>query len=127
DLKRLKRDTDSDKVLSATGHVSRPGAALRQEKVKRPAAVAAAVALLILTAVGIAWLLLPVAPPKVVGLKQITRDGMFKEQLVTDGSRIYFSEFSGGHMVAGQVSASGGETFPIAVPFQNVNIFGLNS
>src|SRR4029077_15590778 len=42
-------------------------------------------------------------------------------------SRIYFSEFSGGHMVAGQVSASGGETFPIAVPFQNVNIFGLNS
>jgi serine/threonine protein kinase len=127
DLKRLKRDTDSDKVLSATGHVSRPGAALRQEKVKRPAAVAAAVALLILTVVGIAWLLLPVAPPKVVGLKQITRDGMFKEQLVTDGSRIYFSEFSGGHMVAGQVSASGGETFPIAVPFQNVNIFGLNS
>jgi serine/threonine protein kinase len=127
DLKRLKRDTDSDKVLSATGHVSRSTAALQQGKVKRPAAVATSVALLIVTVIAVAWLLLPIAPPKLVGLKQITRDGMFKDQLVTDGSRIYFSEFSSGHMVAGQVSASGGETFPISVPFQNVNIFGLSS
>ncbi len=128
DLKRLKRDTDSDKIFSAEGHVSHSTAALQPREQKRPAAVvAAAMALLIVVVIGVAWLLLPMAPPKVVGLKQITRDGMFKGQLVTDGSRIYFSEFSGGHMVAGQVSASGGDTFPIPVPFQNVDVFGLSA
>ena len=127
DLKRLKRDTDSDKVLSTTGHISRPIDVARREKMKRRRAIAAAFVFLIVVIAAVAWLMFPVAPPKVVSLKQITRDGLFKEQLVTDGARIYFSEFSGGHMIAGQVSASGGETFPIAIPFQNVNIFGLSS
>ena len=127
DLKRLKRDTESDKVLSAGSHMSQSATAPPRRKSKRTAAIATAALILVAVFVAILWRMIPSAPPKVLGLKQITRDGLFKGQLVTDGSRIYFSEFSGGHMVAGQVSASGGETFPIPVPFQNVGIFGLSA
>ncbi len=125
DLKRLKRDTDSDKVLTVLGHESNATAVRRLRKSKLVPSVALATLLLLIIAVG--WLLLPSPTPKVVGLKQITRDGLFKGRLVTDGSRIYFPQFSAGHMVLGQVSASGGETFTIPVPFQNVNIFGISA
>ena len=124
DLRRLKRDTDSDKILTVQSHES---SAVRppQPKRARRATLMAMTALLVIAAVG--WLLLPSPMPKVVGLKQITRDGFFKGRLVTDGSRVYFPEFSGGHMVLGQVSVSGGDTLTVPVPFQNVNIFGLSS
>ncbi len=126
DLKRLKRDTDSDKILAVEGSASRTAVRPRQTK-KWPVSVAAAALLLVIVIAALGWLLLPNSPPKVVGLKQITRDGLFKGQLVTDGSRIYFPEFSGGHMVLAQVSASGGDTFPIPVPLQNVNLFSVSS
>ena len=125
DLKRLKRDTDSDKILTVQGHESNATAVRRPSIAKLLPSIALATLLLLITAVG--WLLLPSPTPKVVGLKQITRDGLFKGRLVTDGSRIYFPQFSAGHMVLGQVSASGGETFTIPVPFQNVNIFGISA
>jgi hypothetical protein len=85
------------------------------------------VAALLLVIAAVSWLLLPSPTAKVVGLKQITRDGLFKGRLVTDGSRVYFPQFSAGHMVLGQVSALGGDTLTIPVPFQNVNVFGLSS
>ncbi len=125
DLKRLKRDTDSDKILAVEGHVSRSTAAARPSKTKWRTFAVAAVLLPVLAAAG--WLLLPTPDPKVVGLKQITRDGLYKDQLVTDGSRIYFSELTGGHMALAQVSASGGETFHIPVPLQNVSLFSISS
>ena len=125
DLKRLKRDTDSDKILTVQGHESNATAVRRPSIAKLLPSIALATLLLLITAVG--WLLLPSPTPKVVGLKQITRDGLFKGSLVTDGFRIYFPQFSAGHMVLGQVSASGGETFTIPVPFQNVNIFGISA
>ena len=124
DLKRLKRDTDSDKILAVQGHESSAAAVVRPRKSRW---VASSVAALLLIIAVVGWLLLPSPTAKVVGLKQITRDGLFKGKLVTDGSRIYFPEFSGGHLVLGQVSAVGGDTLTIPVPFQNVNVFGLSS
>ena len=125
DLKRLKRDTDSDRILAVEGHVSRSTAA-HPRKIRRPALMAAAFFLVMMVAAAV-WLLLPTPPPRVVSLKQITRDGLSKGKLVTDGSRVYFPEFSGGHMRLAEVSTSGGETSPVSVPLQNVNIFGLSS
>ncbi len=125
DLKRLKRDTDSDKILTVQGHESSAAATPQLRKSRWLTSIAVATLLLGIVAVG--SLLLPSPTPKVAGLKQITRDGLFKGQLVTDGSRIYFSEFADGHMVLAQVATSGGDTFNIPIPFQNVNIFGLSS
>jgi len=124
DLKRLKRDTDSDKILVAENHLSRSALPAQEERSKWRIAFATAALLLVLAVVG--WLLLPSPPPRVVGLKQITHDGYFKGQLFTDGSRIYFPQSFGGHMVLGQVSASGGDTLTIPMPFQNVNVFGIS-
>src|SRR5262249_36590328 len=65
-------------------------------------------------------------PPKVTASAQITRDGHPKvyssfifssNSLVTDGSRLYFSEVVSGHWVIAQVSVTGGETVTIPAPF----------
>ncbi len=124
DLKRLKRDTDSDKILAVEGRICSSETTVQRRKIVSLAAVA--VLSVIVFAAVIGWLLLPSPPPKVVGVKQITRDGLFKGPLVTDGSRIYFHESAAGHMRLAQVSTSGGETFPIPVPFQNANLFSLS-
>jgi len=59
----------------------------------------------------------PANLPRVIGSTQITSDGRLKTDLVTDGSRLYFSEVAAGHPILSQVSATGGETAQIAVPF----------
>ena len=62
----------------------------------------------------------------VASYSEITHDGVDKRgkalagtdaPLATDGSRIYFTEGSNDHSSLMQVSASGGETAPIKVPF----------
>ena len=56
------------------------------------------------------------APPSVVGSTQITNDGFAKRSMATDGARLYFSEYAGGHSVLRQVSTVGGDTAPIPGP-----------
>src|SRR5437763_9778087 len=46
----------------------------------------------------------PESPPAVFSSLQITNDGASKRSLVTDGTRLYFSEHLGGHSVLMQVS-----------------------
>jgi len=124
DLKRLKRDTDSDKFLGAECHASQAAIRSRSKRTKRLASiVTATLFLLVATTV---WLLTPSAPVRVKGVKQITRDGFFKSNLVTDGSRIYFTQFSGGHLHLGQVSTAGGETLTLSAPFQNTNVYSIS-
>ena len=126
DLKRLKRDTDSDKLIAAASGSSRYTTTMtRRSRIKHPltATVTASVVLVVLA---VSWLLLPAPTARVVGSKQITRDGFFKGQLVTDGSRIYFPELSNGHVGLAQVAASGGDTSPILVPFQNASVFAIS-
>ena len=60
------------------------------------------------------------------GVKQITRDGLFKANLVTDGSRIYFTRFLQGHLGVGQVSTAGGETLALNTSFLNTNVLDIS-
>jgi len=57
-------------------------------------------------------------PPRVTGSTQVTGDGRDKEVMVTDGSRIYFSSFSGVNSSLYQVSTTGGDTvtFQTSIP-----------
>lgn len=76
-------------------------------------------ALLILAGVTV-WLAWPAEPPRITGYTQITHDNRLKTAIVTDGERLYFNELRGDHFVVAQVSAAGGETSVLAIPFQNV-------
>ncbi len=118
DLKRLKRDTSSDRasgIAVTLAQATGTGTRLRWLWAGLPAA-------LILLAIGSFRYFAPSAPPKVIGSRQITSDGLAKGILATDGIRLYFSEVSGGHYVLSQVSAAGGETVEIPTPFRNVMV-----
>jgi len=65
----------------------------------------------------------PESPPAVLSSLQITNDGASKRSLVTDGTRVYFSEFVGGHSGLQQVSASGGETASVPTPMASADIY----
>lgn len=65
---------------------------------------------LVISAVLAVWLRWPVPPPRVVRTQQLTSDGVPKEALVTDGHRIYFTEYPPGRAVVAQVSSGGGDT-----------------
>ena len=115
DLKRLKRDSDS----SAPSAVS-PVAQAPSRRLGWPWAVAAFAALALFGASF--WFFAPLPPPRITGSTQITHDALMKNQLATDGSRIYFTEASAGHFVLAEVSVAGGEASKIPTPFQNVTI-----
>ncbi len=113
DLKRLKRDTSSDRASGVTAQVLQVGSAkLRWMWAAVPAAI-------IVLAFGLFRYFSTPVPPKVTGSTQITSDGLAKTSIVTDGSRLYFAEVSGGHYVLSQVSTAGGETVEIPTPFRN--------
>jgi Tol biopolymer transport system component len=66
---------------------------------------------------------MPESSPTVVSTLQITNDGTSKRSLVTDGERLYFSEYVSGHSVLRQVSTSGGETAPIPTSLAGADIY----
>src|SRR5215472_10384529 len=88
DLKRLKRDTDSGKVLA--GHSASFASALATPAKTRWSV--AALVLFVALAILIVWLRAPLPPPRILGSKQLTHDGLQKSGLLTDGTRIYFQE-----------------------------------
>jgi eukaryotic-like serine/threonine-protein kinase len=110
DLKRLKRDTDSGKTLAE--HPDAGGFATRQKRT-RWLLYAALLALALALVPLFAWLRTPLPPPRILGSKQITNDGLQKLNLVSDGSRIYFMESSGSRQFLAQISTAGGQAVPI--------------
>jgi len=139
DLQRLRREMPGQSVTN--GLVTRPApdskeriralfasaatAAHSQPKsgmAKRLAAGAGAVAVAALVAV-ILLLRSPESPPLVISSQQITNDGASKRSLVTDGTRVYFSEYLSGHSVLRQVSTSGGETAPVPISLPSADIY----
>ncbi len=69
------------------------------------------------------WLVLPGPQPRVVGSKPLTNDGMWKCCLVTDGSRIYFSERDHGEILRIKyISVTGGD--PTTIPTPSLDTFG---
>ena len=67
----------------------------------------------------------PASPPRVVASVQITNDGAPKRSLVTDGVRLYFSEYTGGHSVLMQVSTAGGDTVALSNPLPSADIYDI--
>jgi Tol biopolymer transport system component len=117
DLKRLKRDTDSGKTLAE--HSAAVDTATHR---KGPHWLLYAALLAVLAgAMGlIVWLRSPLPPPRILGSTQITRDGLAKGGMVTDGARIYFEELSGERSVLAQASTAGGETGIIPTAFTSI-------
>jgi Tol biopolymer transport system component len=60
----------------------------------------------------------PSPPPRIVDFVQITSDRLTKSRLLTDGTRLYFTETRDfGSSVIAQVAVSGGDVRTIPVPF----------
>ena len=125
ELKRLKRDTDSGRSPvgetlpvtpgpspSGRGWPAGPGEGRRRWRFALGGAA-------LIVAPVLAFLFRPtMPPPRVTGSTQVTGDGRDKEVMVTDGSRIYFSSFSGVNSSLYQVSTTGGDTvtFQTSIP-----------
>jgi Tol biopolymer transport system component len=134
DLKRLKRDTDSDRSPLGAGLVSVPeghtqGVPLRQHREEDGARGASLQRRLWLAAFGGAALIVaavlaflfrsPLPPPRVTGSTQVTKDGRDKELMVTDGSRVFFSSISGFNYALYEASTAGGDTVPFQTSIPN--------
>jgi serine/threonine protein kinase/Tol biopolymer transport system component len=119
DLKRLKRDTESGRAV-AVAPVSPPAiSAARTPPLERWLMALAAIAAVVIVsaAVLVYWLTRPLPPPRVISSVQITNDGSPKAApIFTDGSRLYFPQFTGGNWGPYQVSVAGGQPAPIAAP-----------
>ncbi len=138
DLQRLRRETES-KQTQASGTSQRPASdskerirALFETAFRTPHPQPKAFRLRLLASgifaaavlAAILWFVRsPVAPPLVISSTQITNDGTSKRSLVTDGARLYFSEYLNGHSVLMQVSTSGGETAPVPTSLASADIY----
>jgi hypothetical protein len=112
DLQRLRREIESGqtvtgasaarpvpdskeriRALFATAHTAvhpQPKVSTTKWLVAGLIAIAALVAITL-------FLRSPESPPAVISSLQITNDGASKRSLVTDGTRLYFSEYVSGH------------------------------
>ena len=116
DLTRLKRDTTSGKVSAAKGSMAES-----RTKGRWPWALGGLTAALAVAAI-LWWLRSPQPPPRLMSVTQITHDSLKKNStMLTDGVRLYFSEFSADRFVLSQVSTTGGEVAGIATPLLNLS------
>jgi eukaryotic-like serine/threonine-protein kinase len=124
DLKRLKRDTDSGKsaaIARATaGSLSSYGSE-SASPISRSSWMLIWLAALLVAAAAIfvVWLRSPQPVPRILSSKQLTNDGLQKFGMVTDGTRIYFSESNGPQSHLAMVSVAGGEVASLNVPLLN--------
>jgi serine/threonine protein kinase/Tol biopolymer transport system component len=125
DLQRLKRDTASGKLPG-----SDQTTADRLDKTRRYwTTIAATLAAVVATSAIAMWLRSPQLPPKIGGSMQITRDGRKKAGaigLLTDGTRLYFSELKDSRLTPTEVSTTGGETAQISIGLPNVVLYDIS-
>jgi eukaryotic-like serine/threonine-protein kinase len=141
DLQRLRREVESKQTQTAgtaaraapdskeriralfSGSFSAPHPQPKANSAKWLAVGLLAVAVI----AAIVWFLRsPETSPVVISSLQITNDGTSKRSLVTDGSRLYFSEYLNGHSVLMQVSTSGGETAPVPTSLASADIYDFS-
>jgi eukaryotic-like serine/threonine-protein kinase len=118
DLKRLKRDTTSGKidtvaVLPPVSH---------KPRWLRPAAIVSTIAVL---AGAFFWLSSHPPSPRILSTTQLTRDGIPKTAVMTDGSRLYLNEEGTTRQIV-QVSTEGGEVSTIVTPFANTSALNIS-
>ncbi len=95
--------------------------------VRTPPAVAlAAIVFVVALALAGWWFFSPPARPRVVATTQLTSDTIPKSRVVTDGTRLYITEWKGGNEVLAQASVGGGEVSPIPTPFTNAAISDIS-
>jgi Tol biopolymer transport system component/predicted Ser/Thr protein kinase len=121
DLKRLKRDTTSGRVSVAVA------AAAQAPKRKGVWLWAGAAAAVVLVAAALIWFFFPASPPKVTATTQITHDSYAMGNMLTDGARIYVTQFRPEGLVLAQVSATGGETSAIPAAVENMRIDDISA
>jgi len=134
DLKRLRREIESGRTgtVSASGTTALPATAPARSGFGTTRIAIFAAALLV--AAVVAYLLRPaLAPPRIMGVTQLTHDGHQKNffgqvapTVLTDGPRLYVEENIDNRFVVSQVSTSGGETVPLTLPFPNVNLDSIS-
>jgi serine/threonine protein kinase/Tol biopolymer transport system component len=150
DLKRLKRDTGSDRSASASATATAtqetpsvaPAAASGQTAsasaihdssdsqivaslfMRHKKTFAAGLVAVVVIAAILVYLLRPsLPPPRVSNFTQLTHDGLGKGLVGTDGSRLYLTE-SGS--AAAQVSVAGGDVSPIPGPSAGMRLLGVS-
>jgi eukaryotic-like serine/threonine-protein kinase len=116
DLKRLKRDTESGRTAQLSALGASPETPKRSASWARWGIVA--FVLVLVAGLGL-WLRAPLPAPKIVASKQITSDGMPKFGFVSDGNRLYISEYTSSGQSEVQVSVNGGETGRLEIPIEN--------
>ena len=138
DLERLRREVDPGQALSS-GSVLRPApdskegirsllaSAVTNKKPQSKISIATWLAMGLFAVAALVAVILfirsPESSPIVISSMPITNDGASKRSLVTDGSRLYFSEYLAGHSVLMQVSTSGGETAPLPNSLASADIY----
>jgi eukaryotic-like serine/threonine-protein kinase len=111
DLKRLKRDTDSRTSAVAA---DLPGTKMRRGWLW-PALGWGLLFVSVVT--GLVLLRAPARLPVVTGVTQITRDGLaYKQAIVTNGTRLYFSAIKDEYLVIAEAAVTGGETAILNTP-----------
>jgi eukaryotic-like serine/threonine-protein kinase len=138
DLQRLRREIDAEQSMpagSAARQASDPNLRIRAVSATSAptvppvtrTSVATWVAIGLLAVVALVAIVFfmhsPESPPLVISSRQITNDGASKRSLVTDGARLYFSEYVSGHSELRQVSTSGGETAPVPTSLASADIY----
>lgn len=107
DLKRLKRDTDSRASTVAAEHLP-VGSKTHHRWLFRTLGLGL---LFLLIVAGLILLESPARLPIVTGVTQVTHDGLaFKQGIVTDGTRLYFSAVKDEYLVIAEAAVGGGET-----------------
>jgi len=120
DTEQPKGDTAFEKT-APVGSVA-PAAS---GKLRRLAVLSAVFVILAIIATFV-WLRLPQTPPRVLATTKLTKDGVPKHGVLTDGARLYIEEDQATRRFVVQAALTGGETSPIPTPFPAVGLLDIS-
>jgi serine/threonine protein kinase/Tol biopolymer transport system component len=136
DLENLKHDLDSGQTETPKASSGTTSPPVPAKKTRRLLAIALGITVAALAVLAYIFLRQP-AQPTVYGYFQITHDGLRKHgiiatiaatnaPLVTDGTRVYFTEGTGRSSTLAQVSSAGGDTAIIPTPIGTWQILDIS-
>jgi eukaryotic-like serine/threonine-protein kinase len=130
DLRRVQRDLEPRPAVAlgtASGAISAGRGADQGLPTRRRSAIAMMGVAAVVALLAVAYVFRPtVPPPRLTGMRQLTHDGIPKRfsgpdatpaAMFTDGPRVYFTEIDLPRVSTVQVSALGGDSEQLPVPF----------